>query len=89
MSLPPFLPIIFSDRNVPFFKSRICQFSEPHSFSFRKLLLSINIRFHSHRSVKIKLIDSVYFHRVCPKIQAFRPLTSRLIPFFSSLGARN
>ena len=28
-----------------------------------------------------KLIDSVCFHRVCPKILVFRPLTSRLTPF--------
>ena len=34
------LPIIVSDLNVPFFKSHICEFSEPHSFSSRKLLTS-------------------------------------------------
>ena len=32
--------------------------------------------------LKIKLIGSVCFHRVCPKILVFQPLTSRLTPFF-------
>ena len=45
-------PIIVNDLNVPFFKSRICKFSEPHSFLSRKLLTSTNIQLHSLRSVK-------------------------------------
>ena len=34
----------------------------------------------------IKLIGSVCFHRVCPKILLFWPLTSRLTPFFLVCG---
>ena len=49
-SPPP--PIIVSDLNVPFFKPHICEFSEPHSFSSRKLLTSTNIRFDCLRPVK-------------------------------------
>ena len=36
--------------------------------------------------LKIKLICSVCFHRVCPKILTFQPLTSRLNPFFLVWG---
>ena len=36
--------------------------------------------------LKIKLIRSVCFHRICPKILVFRPLTSRLTPFFLVWG---
>ena len=32
--------------------------------------------------LKIKLIGSVCFHGVCPVILVFRPVTSRLTPFF-------
>ena len=39
--------------------------------------------------LKISLICSVCFHRVCPKILAFRLLTSRLTPFFLVLGSIN
>ena len=39
--------------------------------------------------LKIKLVCSVYFHRVCHKILAFLPLASRLISFLSGLGACN
>ena len=73
--------IIISDFNVPFFKSYIREFSEPHSFSSSKLLASTNIRFGILRPVKIKLVCSVYFHRVHHKILAFLPLISCLISF--------
>ena len=36
--------------------------------------------------LKIKLIGSVCFHRVCSKILVFRPLSSRLTPFFLVWG---
>ena len=36
--------------------------------------------------LKIKLIGSVCFHKVCPKIPVFWPLISRLSPFFLVWG---
>ena len=36
--------------------------------------------------LKIKLICSACFHKVCHKIMAFRPFTSRLTPFFLVWG---
>ena len=36
--------------------------------------------------LKIKLICSICFHRVCHKILEFRPFTSRLTPFFLVWG---
>ena len=36
--------------------------------------------------LKIKLICSVWFHTVCHKVLAFRPLTNRLTPFFLVWG---
>ena len=79
-------PMIFSDPNVPFFKSRIYEFSEPHSFWSRKLLTSTNHDFSVSGLLKIKFICSVCFHWFWPKILAFRPLTSYLSPFFVVWG---
>ena len=46
----PALLVIFSDLNVPFFKSHICEFSRPYFFSSRKLLTNANIKFQSQIS---------------------------------------
>ena len=79
-------PMIFSDPNVPFFKSRIYEFSEPYSFWSRKLLTSTNHDFSVSGLLKIKFICSVCFRWFWPKILAFRPLTSHLSPFFVVWG---
>ena len=75
-------PIIFSDLNVRLFKLHICEFSKPHSFSPRKLMTSPIYDSTVPDLLKIKLIASVCFHSVCPKILVFWSLNSRLTPFF-------
>ena len=67
-------PIIFSDLNLPFFKWRICEFLQSHSFSSRKLL---------------PIINKVCFHQVLHKIMTFPPLIDLLILFFYGLVAYN
>ena len=72
----------------------MCTFSNHANVSFPNLILFRLVNYWlvliydltASGLLKIKLICSVCIHRVCQKILAFRPLTSRLIPFFLILG---
>ena len=79
-------PIIFSDVSVPFLNHTYASFPNLILFRLANYWLVLIYHFTVSDLLKIKLIGSVCFHRICPKILVFRPFTSRLIPFFLVWG---
>ena len=70
----------------PFSNYTYVSFPDLILFRLANYLLELIYDFTVSGLLKIKLIGSVYFHRVCPKILVFRPLSSRLAPFFLVQG---